>query len=559
MEPTSKKYERVTHARDVYSPSEIRAFKEAGHWLDRMLVDYLERNARELPDKTAVVDRGRRVTWAELNARANRVAASLIRLGLKPGDFVGVQLPNWIEFLDVYLALQKAGLRAVTMQTIYRGRDVSYMLNKCKARAIVIPDEFRRFDHVAMVEQIRGEIPTLEHVVVVGAPGPGMKSLAELMAHPDAGDQAFSSLRMDPDAVFKVGFTSGTTGLPKGVVHTSNTDMAPPLLTARALGLNQDTVFWMPSPIAHATGLLFGVYDAVLCGGKLVLQDIWDPEEALALISRERAVFTVSATPFIAGMLDVPTLHRHDTSSFKYFLSGGAPIPSALVTRAKEEMGCLLLRVFGQSEAPLHTLNHPSDPWEKIISRDGRPLDGCKVRVVDLERQRELPRGEVGEYATWGPHVFLGYFEEPELTREAKDEAGWYYSSDLCTMDDQDFILYVDRIKDIINRGGVKISALEVENVLMEHPSISRASAVAMADPVMVEKICAFVVLKPGAELSMATLSAFLESKRVTRQKWPERLEIVSELPMTPTGKVQKNLLRDRICAPAAPAATGAR
>jgi len=547
MNSGQRKYDKVTHPLDVYTPEEIRAFKQGGYWVDKRLVDYLEFNARTYPTKVAVVDRDRRVTWAELNARANRIAAGLIALGLAPGDFVGIQLPNWVEFLDVLLALQKAGLRAVIMQTIYRARDVVYMLNKCRARAIVIPDQFRGFDHIAMLEQARGDIPTLAHAIVVGQPGVGMHSLASLMQHPDAGDAAFKGLLADPDTIFKVCFTSGTTGLPKGVVHTHNTDMVPPLLTARSVGLDRDTVFWMPSPIAHTTGLLFGVYDAVICGGTLVLQDVWDPELALQLISRERAVFTVSATPFIAAMLDVPNLHKYDLSSFKYFLSGGAPIPPALVNRAKEEMGCLLLRVFGQSEAPIHTLNFPQDPWDKITSRDGRPLEGCKVRIVDLERKRELPRGEIGEYATWGPHVFLGYFEDPELTRAAKDDEGWYYSGDLCTMDEQDYILYVDRIKDIINRGGVKISAVEVESMVMEHPAVAKASVVAMPDAKMVEKGCAFVMLKPGATLTLPDLASFLEAKGVTRQKWPERLEVVTELPMTPTGKIQKNLLRDRI------------
>ncbi len=547
IETFRRNYDQVKHATDVYSPQEIASFKKGGYWTDKLLVDYLEHNARVYPDRTALVDRGRRVTWAELNSRTNRFAAGLMSLGLAPGDFVGLQLPNWIEYVDVFLGLQKAGMRAVIMQTIYRARDVAFMLNKCKAKAIVIPDEFRKFDHIAMVEQVKGEIPTLAHVIVVGQPGEGMHAFDALMRSPDPGNDAYTRFRADPDGIFKVAFTSGTTGLPKGVVQTHNTDMVPPLLTAKVMGLDHNTVFWMPSPIGHTTGLLFGLYDSVLCGGKLVLQDIWDPEVALDLISRERAVFTVGATPFIAGMLEVPNLHKYDVSSFKYFLSGGAPIPAALVNQAKEEMDCLLLRVFGQSEAPLHTLNFPNDPWEKITSRDGRPLEGCKVRIVDLERTRELPRGEIGEYATWGPHVFLGYYEAPDVTREAKDEEGWYYSGDLCTMDEQDYILYIDRIKDIINRGGVKISALEVENSVLEHPAVSRASVVAMPDAKLVEKACAFVILKPGQTLTLADLAAFLDKKGVTRQKWPERLEVVGELPMTPTGKVRKNVLRDRV------------
>lgn len=537
----------LMHAGDVYSPEQIAAFKRDGLWLDKLLVDHLERNALVRGDKVGVVDHKGRKTWAQVNENANRIAAGLLSLGLTQGDFVGIQLPNWSEFVEVYLALQKAGLRVCIMQTIYRARDVAFMLSRCNAKAVVIPDTFRNFDHVAMIEQIRPEVPSLAHVIVVGEPGIGMRAYDALTRHADHGDDAFKAFRGDPDGNFKVVFTSGTTGTPKGVVHTHNTDMSPPLLTARALGLNEETVFWMPSPIAHSTGLLFGVYDSILCGGKLVLQEIWDPEVALDLISRERANFTVSATPFIHTMLEVPNLHRYDVSSFKYFLSGGAPIPGSLVERAKEEMGCMLLRVFGHSESPLHTITRPDDPWSKIISRDGRPFDGCRSKIVDLDRRHEVPRGEIGEYATWGPHVFLGYLDEPEMTRASKDDEGWYYSNDLCTMDDEGYVLYVDRIKDIINRGGVKISALEVENAILEHPAVARAAVVAMPDARLVEKGCAFVLLKKGATLDLPELNRFFEANGVTRQKWPERLEIVQDLPMTPTGKIQKNVLRERI------------
>jgi non-ribosomal peptide synthetase component E (peptide arylation enzyme) len=326
--------------------------------------------------------------------------------------------------------------------------------------------------------------------------------------------------------------------------------MVPPLLTARALGLGPETPIWMPSPICHATGLLFGVYDSLLCGAKLVLQDKWDARAAVELISRERAAFTVSATPFIGAMLELDDLERHDLSSFRYFVSGGARVAPSLVESARERMGCLLLRVFGSSEAPLHTLNHPDDPWEKITSRDGRPFDGVRTRITEpADRTNELPVGEVGEYSTWGPHVFLGYYEDLERTRETKDDAGWAYSGDLCRLDEDGYVLYVDRLKDIINRGGVKISALEVENLLVEHPAVQSAAVVAIPDDKLGERACAFVVQRPGASLTLDGLREFLAQGGVTKHKWPERLELVAQLPTTTTGKVQKNVLREQLAA----------
>lgn len=541
-------YTRLEHAADVYSPAEMAGFRESGAWIDTLLTDLLDKHALRTPDACAVVDETSRVSWRQLASRVNRLAASFVDLGLRPGDFVGVQLPNRIEFVEVYLAIQRAGLRALPMMSIYRQTDVAFMLNTCRARALVTLDSHRGFEHVAMAATLMNEVPTLSEVIIVGEAEPGMHNYEALLGDEEISSSAFAHLRPDPDGLSKVGFTSGTTGFPKGVAHTHNTDMVPPLLTARALGLNADTPIWMPSPICHATGLAFGVYDSLLCGAKLVLQDVWDPVKALEMISQERATFTVSATPFIAGMVEVEDLSKYDLSSFKYFMSGGARIPTSLVERAKEEMGCWLLRVFGQAEAPLHTLNLPGDPWEKLLTRDGRPFDEVKVRIVDPEdRSRELPVGEMGEYSTWGSHVFLGYYDNVEATWEAKDEDRWYYSADLCTVDEEGFVLYVDRIKDIVNRGGVKISALEVENVMAGHPGVQVAAIVAVPDDRLGERACAFVVQRPGHEVTLASLAEYFEANGITKQKWPEQVEIVESLPYTSTGKVQKNVLRDRI------------
>jgi non-ribosomal peptide synthetase component E (peptide arylation enzyme) len=539
---------RFEHVSQVYADERIAEYKEQGLWPDVLLIDQLDRHAAQRPDDIAVVDETRRCTWRELKVRSDRIAAGLVDLGLAPGEFIALQLPNCIEFVEAYLAAQRAGLRVLTLMTIYRQHDVAFMLAKCRARAIVVPERHRGYDFTAMAGRLLDEVPSLEHVIVAGEPGPRMVALEALEREP--GPATFASRRPDPDSVSKVSFTSGTTGRPKGVTQTHNTDWAPALLTARAMGLGPTTPIWMPSPIAHTTGLLFGVYDSMLCGAKLILQDQWDAGRALELIERERPVFTVSATPFIAGLVEHPDLSRRDVSSFRYFLSGGAPIPTRLVERARDEMGCLLLRVFGQAEAPLHTLNHPTDPWEKLITTDGRPLPGCEVRVADSARRGDAARGEVGEYATRGPHVFLGYYDEPELTAEARDPDGWYYSGDLCRIDAEGHVTYVDRLKDIINRGGVKISALEVESLVCRHPSVARCAVVAMPDERLGERICAFVVPVDGQEPTLEDITTMLDGLEVTRQKWPERLICLGALPTTATGKVQKNLLRDQIGQP---------
>jgi non-ribosomal peptide synthetase component E (peptide arylation enzyme) len=544
----STNHRQITHASDVYSPAEMARFRQQGLWRDAVLTDFLSRHAADRPDRLAIVtDTGGRIAWRELADSVDRLAAGFIALGLKPGDFVGIQLPNSIEFVQTYLAIQRAGLRAVTMLSIYREKDVIFMLRKCGAKAYVAFARHHSWDFADMAKRIQPEVPGLVHLIISGAPADSaLVSFQQLLHTPPLSPSAYAALRPDPDAISKVGFTSGTTGSPKGVVHTHNTDLVPPLLMQQAVGLGPDTPIWMPSPIAHVTGLLFGPYAALLNGAKLILQDAWDPIRALELIAAERPTATVSATPFIAAMLEVPNRADYDVSSFRYFMSGGARIPQVLVRRAKEEFGWYLLRVFGSAEAPLHTANLPGDPWDKLVERDGRPFDGIEAKIVDPEdRSVALGPNRSGEYATRGPHVFLGYYDDPERTREARSADGWYYSNDICTIDEDGFVQYVDRIKDIVNRGGIKVSALEVENELLAHPAILQAAVVAVPDERLGEKGCAYVVLRPGVTVTLAQVTQHLESRHVTRQKWPEALRVVGALPMTATGKVRKVELRE--------------
>ncbi|MBX3093743.1 MAG: AMP-binding protein [Cryobacterium sp.] len=533
-------------ASDVYDRETMQAFRESGLWRDRVLTDFLTEHAAERPDDIALVAEGERRTWRELSDAVDRIAAGFIGLGLRPGDFVGIQLPNSVEFVETYLAIQRAGLKALTMLTIYREKDGCFMLGKTNAQAYVVQADYRGFDFAAMARRVLDEVPTLAHAIAVGG-GEGLLDLSALAATSPLSPDEYALLRPDPDSISKVSFTSGTTGAPKGVIHTHNTDLVPPLLVQSALGLGPDTPIWMPSPIGHVTGLLFGVYGSLLNGAKLVLQDKWDPAHAVALVAEEGAVMTVSATPFIAGMLDVPNLGDYDLSRFRYFMSGGARIPPVLVERARAEMDTALIRVFGSAEAPLHTSVALDAPWEKFVGSDGKAFPGVESRsAAPADHAATLPTGELGEYATRGPHVFLGYLGEPELTAEVRGDDGWFYQGDLCTMDDDGYVLYVDRVKDIVNRGGIKISALEVENELVAHPSIQAVAVVAVHDERLGEKGCAFVVLRPGATLTLDDVARHLEERRVTRQKWPEELRVVEELPMTATGKVRKVELREQ-------------
>lgn len=533
---------KILHAADAYTAEQIAEFKADGEWRDLLLDDHLRRHVAERPDEVAVVDEVRSITWAELDEQVERIANGFVNLGLQKGDFVAIQIPNVVEFVEVYLAIFRAGLRALTIMPTYGERDIAYMLEKCEVRAIVMVGEFRGRDLREMAVRLRTSIAPLRNLIILGDAPEGAVALDDLRAS-DKRAGLLADRRPDPDSVSRVSFTSGTTGRPKGVVHTHNTDMVTPRWTFTVLGLGSETTIWMPSPISHATGILFGLYLSQMYGSKLVLQDRWDPLKAIELIQEHRAVFTVSATPFIKGILDCPQLNDYDVSSFKYFVSGGAPIPSELVERSERTLGVKLLRVFGQSEAPLHTINLPDDPWEKLTTTDGKPIGTSRVKIVDEARSSEVPRGEVGEYATQGPHVFLGYFGDPEVTEGCRTADGWYFSGDLCRMDVDDHVIYVDRLKDIINRGGVKIGSLEIEEVVAAHPAVKRCAVVPIPDEILVERACAMVVLEPTMTLTLPELTAFLQELGVTKHKWPEKLVVVDDFPMTATGKIQKNVL----------------
>jgi non-ribosomal peptide synthetase component E (peptide arylation enzyme) len=539
---------QIRHARDVFRPAQIAQFKESGFWKDRLLSDYLRDNVNNYGSETAIVDARNSITWKELDDRADKVAALFIGLGLQSADFVALQLPNWIEFVECYLGAQRAGLRVLALMTIYRDRDVEYMLGKCAARAYVVPGIYRGFDFGHMAERVSESLPSLDHVIVVGAHRRGQLNYELAACGAAAAPQELAARRPDPDSVSHIGFTSGTTALPKAVTHTHNTDLVPPVWLCEVLGLSHDTPVWMPSPVVHTTGLLFGVMDSIVCGAKLILQDAWDPQAALELIARERAYYTVSATPFIAAMVRQPNLSEFDLTSFRFFVSGGAPIPGSLVREAEQKLGWKLLRVFGHSEAPLHTINRPDDPMERLTTADGLPMAGAEIRVVDPERRAvELPAGITGEYATRGPHVFLGYYADREQSLESRDSDGWFYSEDLCRIDADGYVTYLDRIKDIVNRGGLKISALEIEVLVAGHPAVSAAAVVAVPDERLGERAAACVVLREGRDLDLESLGAYLKSRGITTQKWPEQLLVMDTLPVTPTGKVQKTVLRSEL------------
>ncbi len=528
------------------SEERIRRAVEAGFWRNERFEVYLDRWATTRPAKTAMVDGIGRTTWAELARTVERVAHGLAAHGVERGGVISCQLPNWSEFIVVLLAAARLGAVVNPIPPIYRASELRFMLNRLESRVVMIPGTFRGFDHVAMLAALRPEIPTVEHVFVArGTPGAGMLPFTTLT---DTAWEARAGRRglpgSDPNEVNEVIFTSGTTGEPKGVMHTPNTVLANIHPVIERLRFSERDAILMSSTFAHQTGYLYGYCLMLILGATGVWLDVWNAAEAARLIETERVTFTMGATPFLQDLTYVPA--RPDLSSLRLFISAGAPIPRPLVRDARARLGCAISPGWGMTENGLVTCTGVEDPEAKVFTTDGCPLPGMELRIVDGDG-RGLPPGMEGDLLVRGSSQFVGYFRRPEFTRESYTAEGWFRTGDRGALDRDGYLSITGRSKDLIIRGGENIPVVEVENVLFAHPKIASVAIVGMPDPRLGERACAFVVPKPGESPTLAELVHFLEGKQLARQKFPERVEIVSEFPMTPSGKVQKFRLRQLI------------
>lgn len=526
-----------------------KVYIDQGLWINRTIIDFFDEHLAKTPDKTLLVAaHGIRWTYREVAQKVEVLARNLASLGIGHGDVISVQLPNWGEFLIIYLAATRLGAVTNSLLPIYRTKDISYILGLARTKLAIIPDTFRGYDYPNTYRQLKPDLPLLEHIYVVGQTCPDdMKQFKALLE--DTGAPAIERRTFDGNDVTVLIFTSGTESSPKGVMHSHNTLLYGNLTSAKLLGLTSDEVVWAVSPITHATGIEWNLRQALVLGGTLVMQEIWEPETALELIEKERCTYTCAATPFATMLLESPSLPRRDLSSFRVFLCGGAAIPATLGAEVRERIGCNLIPCWGMSECFAGTMGNILDPNNKRWGTDGRAMPGAEVAIFDEDRTTILKPGEVGEIGTRGPHVCLGYFRDPERTADTFSSDGWLFSNDLGILDADGFLRVVGRKKDIINRGGLKVSANEVEGMILKHPAVQRVALVGVPDRRLGEKSCAFVVLRAGKTLTLEELVGFLESLGIAKYKLPEYLRLVPDLPMTPTGKVQKFRLKEQFVA----------
>jgi 3-phosphoshikimate 1-carboxyvinyltransferase len=558
--------------------------------------DWVRRWARERPDDPAVIGLDaansvsatgepgeRQWTWRELDTEADKVASLLLELGVQPGEAVSCQLPNVLEFTALVLACTRVGAVITPLMPIFRQREMSFMLGRAKARVVVVPAEFRGRDYPAEIASVAGgggadggELP-LEHVVVLDGdvpasrgPGAGTReggqeargvrgnlvwhSYSEAVGRqrPDRG--ALDARAPEPDDFAQLLFTSGTSGEPKGVLQRMDSLTRAAAMEIRHLGLNADDRIYIPSPLAHQTGFLYGMWLAFLLGVPQLLQQHWDAPAALSLLRRHHGTFTQAATPFLSDLLDLVEKTGEAPEDLRIFVATGAAVPRAMAERATRTLDAAVCGAWGTTETCLGALAAPSDEPAKVWGTDGRALNGVRLRITD-DDGNVLAAGAEGNFEVKSDCLFDSYLDRPDLTAEVLTADGWYKSGDLAVIDEAGFVRISGRVKDVINRGGEKVPVAEIEQLLHTHPKVKDVAIVAMPDPRLGERACAFVQSAgpagggdgTGDDLGFEEMRRFLDDARVAKQYWPERLEIIGELPRTQTGKVQKFMLRERI------------
>jgi 2,3-dihydroxybenzoate-AMP ligase len=533
-------------------PAEFaEAYRRAGYWEDRTLGEHILATADRHPQKVALVSGDVRMTYAELIDRMDAGAERLLALGLRPDDRVLVQLPNDWPFVVFTLACFRAGIIPVLALPAHRQHELTHLAAHAETVALVVPDQIKGFDHQALADEIAARTPSVRWVLVSGAPRGDAVDLDALLA---PATEPGTRARMDavaphPDAPACFLLSGGTTGLPKLITRTHNDYVYNVKATSAASGIDEDTVYLGTLPASHNFPFACpGVLGTFFAGGTAVMLPSPEPVRGFETIRRE-GVTIASAVPAIAQrwLEHQREVGGNDLSSLRVLQVGGSRMPDEIAARVRPELGATLQQVFGMAEG-LINVTRLDDPDDVIHGTQGRPVSpGDEVRIVDDEG-RDVPEGQPGLILTRGPYTPRGYFLAPEHNARSFVD-GWYSSGDIVSRRPDGNLVVHGRDKDIINRGGEKISAEEVENVVYRLEVVDLVAAVSMPDPSLGERLCLCVVLKPGGELSLDAVREFMSGEGLAAFKLPERLEILPDIPLTKVGKIDKRALREEVAA----------
>ncbi|MFP1644734.1 cyclohexanecarboxylate-CoA ligase [Pontitalea aquivivens] len=524
---------------------------DAGYWQDKTADDYFDACLAAMPDALAlssisITDGTRRdLTWAELDLMADRAAIGLRKLGVRRNDVVTCQLPNSWQYVATYLACSRLGAVFNPVMPIFREHELNFMLRHGESKVFIVPKIFRGFDHEAMAEGMKPGLPDLKQIVING--GAGENTFDALLCNP-AFDTERASIardsRLGPNDVCQLIYTSGTTGEPKGVMHTANTMYANLAPFAARLGMSQDDVILMFSPMAHMTGFMYGLLLPLMLGARFVVMDTWDKERAAQTVQEDRITWTMASTPFLIDLSSTVEEKGIDSSSLKIYLCAGTAIPGPVVERAQRVLGARVLSAWGMTENGAVTTVRPEDPADRSAMSDGCALPGMELQIRDAAGKPVGP-GIEGELYVRGASNFGGYLKRPQWNNVDAD--GWFDTGDIARIDGEGYIRICGRSKDIIIRGAENIPVVEVEAALFKHPAVQTVAIVGYPDERLGERACAFVVPKPGQTFTFGQMKSHLAEHHFAIQYWPERLEIREALPATASGKIQKFALRNML------------
>jgi non-ribosomal peptide synthetase component E (peptide arylation enzyme) len=530
---------------NMVKPELAQRYVAAGLWTNKSFFEFIEERAAAHPEREVFADARRRISYGALKDEILRCAEFFRRVGIKRDDVITVQLPNRIEFAVAFFALELIGAIANKVNPDFRARELEYILKFSGSRGYVFPREFRGFDYPAMAKVLRASVTGLQFLIVAGGTAEGALNLDELHTCPPLA--AADRVRIDPDEVFRMAFTSGTTGDPKCVLHSFNTTLYAPWLLNRDMEVSDRDVLLIYLPVGLNWGYIT-LMQTIMAGGRAVLMERFSGRAALNAIERERVTYIPTAPAAIVSMLAEPELERFDLSSLRVVITGGASAAIETIRAYQARAKGHLIELYGMLETGFHTYTRFTDDPQKVNGTIGRLVGDMEIRIID-SAGNDVPYGDIGEVAARGPTVHLGYHNNPGANEASFTADGWFRTGDLGRfVDDAGNVQLSGRSKEIINRGGKKFFPREVEEILYTHPSVLHAAMVGLPDARLGERNCLCVIPKAGREFSLDEAVAFLKGQ-IADYKLPESIERFEEFPMTGTGKIRRHVLRDLVLA----------
>jgi 2,3-dihydroxybenzoate-AMP ligase/mycobactin salicyl-AMP ligase len=534
-----------------YKKEDADKYTELRWWAGLTFGDVFDRATDIHPEKEAFVDQYSRFTYGEAREKTDKLALSLMDLGIKPKDRVLLQLPNWNEFVFAFFALQKIGAITVLLIDRYRQFEINHLINISGATAWIVPAKYKKTDFVPIIEDVSREHPEMEHVITVRGEvnQPGFSSLEKLLEETELTNENLEKLtavRPDPMQIAHMGPTGGTTGLPKIVARSHNSLLTGIEYCSKSWDQNCEDVNLIVGPIGHDLSFSKGFIGSVITQGKVVLLDFADGKGICDTIERERVTSIIWVPTLAQRMMEYADLDKHDLSSLKKMHSAGGASQPGLVKSVTEKLNVKFYNGYGSTEGTT-TITRTTDCLETICSCVGRPTCPYDTYKLIDSNGKDVPLGGQGELVLKGPGVFTGYYNNPEENAKAFTEDGFFRTGDMARIDEEGRITLTGRIKEMINRGGESISAAPIEGLIVSHPDVKAVAVVAMPDPLMGERVCAYIQPKPGAQLTFEEIINFLKEKKASVLQLPERIEFIQDMPLTAAEKIDKKALQEDI------------